>query len=217
MLSSRLFGMFFLILEKLNIPIPKSDFKQFYWLLISSVLFTLFVSTLWFKPPFIFNIMAALGAILQFAAFGILIKVLQSHIITVKSNLSPQLIGILKTAALLFFLKMIMQLIGCIPYFSEIISSHVDLAIGYIHWVFLGVISLSLFGFLHHYKLMRLSKKTVQLFIVGFLLTEILLFYKGIVNWINVELIKNYYILLAVASGILFLSVALILKLQFKK
>lgn len=212
-----LFGILLFVLEKQNIPISKPLFKSFYWLLISSVLLTLFVSTLWFKPPVIFNIMAGLGSILQFIAVAVLIKILRPHIITLKSNLSELVFGILKIAALLFLLKMIMQIIGCTPYFSAIISNHIDFAVGYIHWVFLGVISLSLFGFLNHFKLMHLSKKSVQLFIVGFLLTEILLFYKGIVNWLNLDLLGSYYILLVVGSSILFLSVSLILKLQFKK
>jgi hypothetical protein len=212
-----LFGILFFILEKYSIAVSKTHFKRFYRLLISSVILTLFVSVLWFKPPFIFNILAGLGSVLQFVAFGVLFKIIQPHLATLKAKTSPTVFSIFKVVAIIFLLKMMMQLLGSTSYFSEIISNQVDFAVGYIHWVFLGVISLSLFGFLNHFKLMILSNRTVQLFILGFLLTETLLFYKGIVNWLNIELIENYYILLTGASLVLFLSAVLFARLQFKK
>lgn len=212
-----LFGILFFVLEKQNIAISNTHFKRFYMLLISSAVLTLFVSVLWFKPPFIFNILAGLGSALQFVAFGVLLKIIRPHLSNLKSKTPSIVLVIFKMVTILFLLKMVMQLLGSTSYFSEIISNHVDFAVGYIHWVFLGVISLSLFGFLNHFKLMILSKRTVQLFIVGFLLTEILLFYKGIVNWLNVELLESYYVILAIASAILFLAVAFVCKLQFKK
>ena len=79
-----------------------------------------------------------------------------------------------------------LQLLISTSYFLEIISNQVDFAAGYIYWVFLGILYLSLFGYLNHFKLMELSKRSNQLFIIRFLLTETLLFNKGIANKLNI-------------------------------
>jgi hypothetical protein len=130
----------------------------------------------------IFNVLIGLGSVLQFIAFGVLLKIIQPHLITLRSRKSTIASDIFKLLMVLFLLKMLLQLLISTSCFLEIISNQVDFTAGYIYWVFLGILCLSLFGCLHHFKLMELSKRSNQLFIIRFLLTETLLFNKGIAN-----------------------------------
>ncbi|MCK5815947.1 MAG: hypothetical protein KAH07_08385 [Flavobacteriaceae bacterium] len=212
-----LLGVFFYFLEKQNISISKKQFDSFYWMLISSVILTVSISFLWTSPSIIFNFLGGFGSTLQLFAFGYLFKILRPFYTQIKENLSPLTFGILKTGSVFFFLKMTMQLLGSTSYFSRAIASHIDFAIGYLHWTFLGVISVFIFGFLHHFKLLFFSKRTVQLYLIGFVLTEILIFYKGIVSFFSQEIFEAYYLSLTLASAILFISIVLLMLAQFKK
>ncbi|WCC43904.1 hypothetical protein PJW08_08705 [Tenacibaculum finnmarkense] len=118
---------------------------------------------------------------------------------------------------LLFMMKLIFQFVGTLPYFSAVIFSNIDFIIGYLHFNFLGIVSISLLVFLQQFQLIQLSKKSLLFYIIGFLLTEIVIFYKGIVVWLNIDLI-NYYPEYLVAVSLLFLvAIAVIFSQQFKK
>lgn len=210
-----LIGLFFYQLEKQQIEISKKEFKRFYWLLISSVLLTFCISVLWTKPPIIFNLLGGLGSILQFFAFGYLFKILKPQI----KNLSlrtPLTKLVFTTVIVLFALKMLMQLMGAIPYFAHLISVQIDFAIGYLHWTFLGVVSIAILGFLHQFRLITLSKRSFQLYFIGFVLTEVLIFYKGITQWLQNALVTNYYWYLAIASIVITLGILMIFLKQLR-
>ena len=212
-----LFGLFFFVLEKQNIHISKKKFNQFYWLLITSVVLTFFISILWTKPHVIFNFIGGFGSILQLIAFTFLIHLIKPFSKKLKSTISPFLLGMTKVVILFLTLKMILQLLGSIFYFSTVIANHIEFAIGYLHWNFLGIVSVSLFGLLHYFNLIRLPKTGYKFYLIGFVLTEILIFYKGFVHWFKLSLFEHYYTLLAIVSFTLFLGVLIIFSKQFKK
>lgn len=209
-----LFGLCFYILEKLEISISNSLFNRFFWLLISSVILTLFISVLWTKPATIFYILSGLGALFQFFAFAIFTKLIIHNRFKLESSIPRFTLNIFKIAGFLFVLKMVMQLLGVTPYFSNIIANHVEFPIGYLHWTFLGVVSITLFGMLMRFNLIKLPKYSFRLFFIGFLLTEILIFYKGIMHWLNLEIFQKYYTLLAIVSIILLVAIAAIFSIQ---
>lgn len=211
-----LFGVFFYFLEKQNITIPKKQFANFYWMLILSVILTVSISFLWTSPSIILNILGGFGSIIQLVAFGYLFKILRPFFTQITVNLSPLAFGILKTGSLFLFLKMTMQLLGSTTFFSRIIANHIHFAIGYLHWTFLGVVSVFILGFLHHFKLLVLSTRIFRLFILGFLLTEVLLFYKGIIAFYSQELFTEYDLALTLSSGILFIAILLLGISQFR-
>ena len=124
---------------------------------------------------------------------------------------------LMQLVALLFLMKLIFQSVGTIPYFATTISSNIDLIIGYLHWTFLGVVSIAILAFLSQFKLIHLTKRTVILYLIGFFLTEGLLFYKGITVWLKTSLATDYLWYLAVASSILLLGIAYIFMNQFRK
>ncbi len=208
-------GILFSFFEKYSLSISKKQFILFYHLFISGVFLTFFLSVLWMKPNTFFYVFSGIGGIFQLVAFGVLGKMAFQNSNLLKSNLSKFEEYLLKTVGVLFIAKLLFQLLGAFPSIAEIISINIDFVIGYLHWIFLGVVSISLFMFLKHFKLMKLSKMSFSSYLIAFFLTEGLLFYKGIIVWKGFYLADNYYLLLFLASTV-FLA-AIIGMLFFQK
>lgn len=206
-----LFGIFFYILEQHNIEFSKKQFNQFYWLLIVSIVLTFSLSVLWTKPHLQFYIFGTIGSLLQLIAFWSFIKSVKVH-----SLFSNFILTLLKLVGFLFLVKIILQLTGSFPFIADAVTTNLDIIIGYIHWTFLGVVSVSLFVFLHFFKFIHLSKISMRLYIVGFFLTEALIFYKGYTQWAKENLFENFDLYLAIASFFLLIPIALIFWSQLK-
>ncbi len=209
-----LFGIFFYILEQHNVDVSKKLFNKFYWLLTVSIVLTFSLSVLWAKPHIIFYIIGALGAVLHLFSFWCFLKILKP--IKLGSFFSKQFLNLLILIGFLFVIKISLQLVGSIPFFADGIATNLDLVIGYIHWTFLGVVSIPLLMFLQYFKFIRLSKITISLYVIGFFLTEGLIFYKGYIRWRKENLIENFDLYLTIASFFLLISIILIFWVQLK-
>ena len=202
-----LFGVFFYMLEKNNILISKTKSKTLYLTLQIGILLSFFLSVLWTEPHPIFYILGGIGALLQIVAYYILVKISIEN----RSLLYPHFTSLermlLKIALVLLGLKIILQAISAIPYFSQLAYSILDFVIGYLHLTFLGVVSLCIFAFLSHLQLLRLSKISVVVFLIGFFGSELLIIYKGLVTWLQLPLFSYYFTSLAVISGLMVIAI----------
>ena len=212
-----LIGVLFAVFEKHSWTISKKVFQQFFSLFISGVVLTFFLSILWMKPNAVFYVLAGIGCILQMIAIWVLWKHISLHKVQLKESLSKMEGYLLKTAGLLFVAKLFFQFVGSFPVLSEMISNNLDIVFGYIHWIFLGVITISIIAFLQHFKLIIISKKVFFLYLIAFVLTETLLFYKGMIVWLNMPLLENYYLLLFLASTLFLIAILGLLLNQFQK
>lgn len=112
-------------------------------------------------------------------------------------------------------IKLVIQFTGILPRIVNTLLQNIDFVIGYLHWMFLGIVSLGLIGFLHLFKLLKLTKTTLIFYVFGFIFTQILIFYRGFVSLFNLKEINYFNGCLLVASC-LFLNVILyIFLLQF--
>lgn len=207
-----LFGIFFNILEKINFTFSEKAFSWFYKLFISGSIFTFFLSVLWMKPHPVFYVLAGIGGVLQLAAFVILIKQLVINKYVLKENLHKTERTLLLLVALLFLVKLFFQCLGAIPVIATLVSTNMDFVIAYLHWIFLGIVTISLFVFLSIFKILKLTKANSLIYFLAFVLTEGLLFYKGIVVWQGFSLMGNYYLLLFLASSLFLIAIAGLLK-----
>jgi hypothetical protein len=198
-----LLGFFFYIIEKNRILIPKKIITDFFRLMIFSCILTLFLSFLWIKPPFIISFLAMMGIGYQLFTFYKFYKIIKNYKPIIKSKTSFFFYKILNLVFLFFALKIAMQSITAIPYFAALSFEIKDFVIGYLHLVFLGVVSLSILFFLHQNKLLIVSKKFTIIYLFGFLLSEVLIFYKGYCTWQQLLVIDNYYIVLILASALI--------------
>ena len=212
-----LLGVLFAVFEKNSWTISKKVFQQFFSLFMSGVVLTFFLSILWMKPNAVFYVLAGIGCILQMIAIRILWENINLYKVELKESLSKMEGFLLKTAGLLFVAKLVFQFVGSFPVLSEMISNNLDIVIGYIHWIFLGIITISIIAFLQHFKLIIISKKVFFLYLIAFILTESLLFYKGMIVWLNMPLLENYYLLLFLASTLFLIAILGLLLNQFQK
>ena len=204
-------GILFFFLDKRGFTIEKSNFNRFFYLLNAGIILSFFLSVLWVEPHWIFYALAALGAVLQLMAFmeffGIL-RPLKHHS---KMHFSAFTKLLLKLAALLLAVKIIMQLFSAHPFFAELAFTYTDFVIGYLHWTFLGLISISLFAFLEIAGIFKNSKSAFWIYFTGFTLSEALIFYKGTSIWLGLPFLENYFMILVVVSSLLPLSLFIIL------
>ena len=151
-------------------------FKVLTWSIIPSY----FLSTLWMEVPAWVNIMAYVAAVTQLWAIRELWRFLPGY-----SALS----GVKEVRWLIFLsigflvLKFLFQGMSAVPYLSEYAFGLRPIVIGFLHLVFLGVISLFIFGYGMHENLITqngLVRSGIKLFIAGVMLNEIILFSQGL-------------------------------------
>ena len=205
-----LMGLFFNLLEQLQINISPKTFRYFFLTTVLGIILSFFLSTLWTGPSKIYYVLGGLGAVLQLIGFGILINICLGNRMVLKSALSQLQLNVLKLVAFLLLVKMILQWLTAWPYFANLAAAVLDFTIGYLHWTFLGVISIGLFFFLEFFGLIKLSKMAITLYLGGFLLTETLIFYRGMAAWLGWPLFEDYSIFLAGGSILIPLAVLLI-------
>ena len=110
-----LIGVFYFLLEKSKISFSKKAANQFYNLMLISCVLTLCLSFLWMNPSSIIYIIAILGAILQWIAFGVFYKQVNEIKTELKELLKPQLYALLKLVFVLILIKVSLQACTAIP------------------------------------------------------------------------------------------------------
>lgn len=206
-----LLGIFFYFLEKRNLIPKRGDFRSFFYLLNSGIILSFFLSVLFTEPHWIYYILAATGAILQALAFlkffGMIKKVWNDN----KFDFDPFVKILLTISWFILLGKILMQLISAIPYFANLAYSYTDFVIGYLHWTFLGLISICLFAFLQLTGLIRLNKTVFWMYFAGFILSEVLIFYKGTAFWLGWPFFGDYFWILTSISSLIPLAVGILL------
>ena len=192
-----LLGLFVFNAENHQLITDRKQVKEAYQLILAGTILTFFLSTLFFTNAIPLFVIGGLGAVLQLLGF------IQIYKLGLK-QLGQQLKAkpLFQCIVGLFIIKLVLQLLSALPYFVDLLENRVEFVIGYLHLVFLGCISLSLLYLLIQ-KELTFSKTTLYLYIVGFLGTEILLFYKGVELWQQWPFFKDYYVALTIASCIL--------------
>ena len=205
-----LLGVFIYVLERNDIEIPKVTFNRFFWWINLGIVLSFFLSTLWTKPHVFLYVIGGLGAILQIMAFGILVMLGIRNKEKLFQILTPLQKNLLFIVAVLVGVKILLQLLTAFPYFADLAATITDFTIGYLHWTFLGVVTMALFLFFNYFKLLILPKPAIILYLIGFVFTEVMIFYKGMAAWGSLGIFESYFEVLALGSLVIPLSLILI-------
>lgn len=204
-------GILFYLLENSNAGIKHKEFKRFFHLMIASIILSFFLSVLWVEPPLIFYMLAGAGAILQIFAFWKLFYIIRQNSAVLKSKLKPFTLFLLTIVGIFLVIKILMQLLTAFPYFVILTFNIIDFVVGYLHWVFLGIVSISLFAFLGHFGLLKISRPVFYIYLTGFILSEALIFYKGLAIWLALPFFGDYFLLLVLISALIPMAVLILL------
>ncbi|WP_339610876.1 hypothetical protein [uncultured Planktosalinus sp.] len=197
-------------LERADIHLKPAVQRPLLYLLNSSVVLTFFLSTLFTEPHWSLYVLGAVGALLQTIVLVGLFVWLYPRWHSFSKNLRPGVGALLVWAGVLLAIKSDMQLLSVIPYFAMLAYYTPEFVIGYLHLVFLGVVSIALFAFLKQTGLLLLSRKAMLLYLTVFVITELIIFYKGFSLWLDLPLFENYYLILSIASCLFPLAIILI-------
>ncbi|MGB5437693.1 MAG: hypothetical protein WBM98_17495 [Maribacter sp.] len=207
-----LLGLLLYVFERQGIATPKRMFQRFFLSMNGGIILTYSLSTLWLRPSAIFYLLGGIGALLQLLALIVLIRFIKDHLND--SGFTGFQLKILKIGASLLFLKMGLQIVSSVPYFANLASTILDFAIGYLHLTFLGVVTLGLFLFLDFFGLLKIPKTSLRLYVIGFVFTEGLIFYKGIAAWLHFGIFKGYFEGLALGSFLILISLVTMFRRQ---
>lgn len=210
-------GIFLKVLENHDIRIGKSLFKKFFITFNIGVILTFFLSILFTEPHISAYALSVIGSLTQLVAFLLFFKFVKQqyrNIGLVFGKIGWQLI---RWSFLLLLIKMLMQLLGSFQYTANLITNNVYLTIGFLHWIFLGVVSLALLALLEKANLMRLNPLSIRLYILGFVFTEFIIFYKPAEKILHFPFLPQYNWLLFIASLLMTLGIASILIIQSRK
>ena len=204
-------GLFFYVLEQRQIKISQRAFNSFFLYTVLGIILSLFLSVLWTKPMIIFYVLGGLGALLQLIGFFVLFRVCLDNRSLMKTAFSKPHYSMLLLIALLLTVKMVLQLFSTFPYFANLAATVLDFTIGYLHWTFLGVITIGIFFFLDYFGLIKLTRIGFIAYLMGFIFTEAFIFYKGLAAWQRWSLFDGYLKYLAIGSLLIPLALILIL------
>lgn len=183
--------------------------KNLFLLINASIVLTVLLSALWTAPENYVYGLSAFGAAMQVLCLGYALFWIWKNEKAVKRVFTALQYLLFKIVLIVLSIKLLLQFVGSFPYFANLSSNIIELTIAYLHWMFLGIISVSLFLILDMLKLITLRRKQVYYYLIGFILTEGLLIYKGIAIWSQSFTITDYFNeYLLVTSGLLFTAIA---------
>jgi len=208
-------AIFFRVLGQQGMSLEKKSLDQFYYLLVISCILTYVLAVTWSTPiPLLFWI-NSLGVILQTAALFVFARMIIGAYPSAQKLLSPAGRRLFGIAMISFALKIFMQAVVVVPYFATISYTIRNFVIGFIHLILLGMLTHMVLGAAVNTGIINSDSKRAKagflFLLIGFLLTEILLFLQGTMFWAAVGFIPYYYELLFGASILLPLAVFLIL------
>lgn len=212
-----LIGIFVYVMENKGVLIEGKAIKVFLMYFNSGLILTFFLSILFTEPHGVFYIISIAGGTLQLASLSYVKEAIPDLKIKVKQVFSHLEFTVLKWVSILLLIKFIMQFFAGFKPIADLITNYKNLTIGFLHWTFLGVITLCLFVLLSHFKLIRLTRKSIYFYAVGFVLTEALIFWRPFTFIFDIDLVIPQFTLLFIASLLLVCAILLLMLMQFKK
>ena len=200
-------GLMVFLLEQSKVKIENRAFSKFIVLFNIGIVGTFFLSCLWASSHWSLYLLSNLGSLTLWIGLYYLWNSIKSEFSTFYLTLSNQSRFILQFLVLVFLLKLLMQTLSGIPYIAEIATSNLDVVIGYLHWFFLGFISLFLLFLASYLQWIKLSNFNLGLYLLAFILTEFLIFYRAATVVLQWAFLPNLNLYLAVASLLFSVSI----------
>lgn len=110
--------------------------------------------------------------------------------------------------AFLIFKTLCLLLIS-FPEISKNLFFNLDLIISYLHFIFLGVITLGILSFFQIFLQISFPKYSLWLYIILFIFTELLITYKGFCILFKLPFFSNYFKTLAIISSLFIIPITI--------
>lgn len=168
--------------------IPNHQLKLVFLLFVSAIIPAYFLSALWLPIPAWIFALVILSVLVQDAGWLILVRIIRRSLPGISRNLPtlPRWFFLLSFVAL--SLKLMLQTISVIPALSKLTYGFRPIVIGYLHLIFLGVITLFILGYIIQLGMIHINKIAIRgliIFTIGIFVNELLLMVQGIADLSN--------------------------------
>lgn len=208
-------GLFISKLTELNFE--EKSFKTIFWIFAISCVPSYFLSALWLPIHKIIYLLVVVAAMMQMVGWVWLIRIIRKNISILKSELSKPAKWLMSLAAISMSIKLILQLGSTYPALSQLAFGFRPIVIGYLHLVFLALISVFILGYIIAEKLIVINRPMIVgivIFVSGIFINEIFLMFQGVYA-LATESIPYINELLLFAAIIMFTGIFLIIIEQF--
>lgn len=216
-----LFAVLTLFFKQIKFNTDEKKFRVCYNLFVAATVFTLALPVSWYLTNPVFYWINVVGVLLQLIAMTLFIQLIRPQLKVFFTELSSLEKTVYQFALFSLVLKIIIQLVVLIPELAQVSHQVRNFVVGYIHLTMLGIITGFLFGFALQNDFVNpkstFAKYGVYIFLLGFVLTEILLFLQGIWLFIGRGTFPDYYLNLFIASIALPSGLLFIIASQIKK
>lgn len=206
-----------LLSEQLKSVITFSIQKKVFWLFALACIPAYFLSALWLPIPAWVYIVVVLAAAAQLLGWILILKTIVHNKLVVFQILPGKTKWLFILPAIALSIKLLLQLVSTIPFLSRLAFGFRPVVIGYLHLMFLGVITLFIIGYCKANQFIiarRIGNTGITIFVSGIILNEFFLMIQGLsyMNYISVPWINELLLGTAVCmfTGILFLNLGLL-------
>lgn len=154
--------------------IDKDNWQRAFNLFFLSTILNFSLSTLWTNPGWVINIISVLSSLMQIHALFLVRTDLHKYM----KQLSKFKSGLFTIIYTLLVIKIFFSLLGSIQEVADFVYQNRNLTIGYLHAIFLGIVTPFIFYKLAEVKRVantKLFKRAMLLFILFFIISELLL------------------------------------------
>ena len=190
--------------------------KKVFWLFALACIPAYFLSALWLPISTWVYIIVVLAAAAQLLGWILVLKSILQNKLRLFENVTSQIKWLFILSASALSIKLLLQLGSTIPFLSTLAFGFRPVVIGFLHLMFLGVISLFIIGFCKMNQFIittRAGNTGIIIFVSGIILNEILLMIQGFsyMNYVSVPWINELLLGAAVCmfTGILLLNFGL--------
>ena len=208
-----IFGFLISVIEPLIIK--KTILHKVFIAFFASCFPAYFLSALWLPIPYYFLLIIIVSALIQLIGWGIIVNLIRLHRGLFKT-MNPLSRSLFMLSALALTLKFLLQLLSTIPSLSQLAFGFRPIVIGYLHLVFLGVITIAIIGYSLINEIKNPSKTFkigVLIFVFGIIINEVFLMVQGVSDlaYIEVPFINEslFVAALILFTGLLILNIRL--------
>ena len=177
------FALFFSALNRRGLLTVKSVSRKLFFVMAVTVIPTYILSIIWLKIPPVLLWIGNISGVLQLLVLVYFLQLFSFIKKDTFSLFSKTTRWLWMMASIAFIIKVILQLLSIIPFFSHYAFGYRPVIIGYLHLSFLGIISFFILGYID-FALREtgraLSKTGIILFAFGVLAQELILMLQGL-------------------------------------